>query len=58
MSAATPSVIRLPRDTSAQHAARPAFVGSDPLTYGEFTARVEAVAARLLSLGTDRKSVV
>lgn len=52
MSAATPSVIRLPRDTSAQHAARPAFVGSDPLTYGEFTARVEAVAARLLSLGT------
>ena len=52
MSAATPSVIRLPRDTSAQHAARPAFVGSDPLTYGEFTARVETVAARLLSLGT------
>ncbi|MFB7657271.1 MULTISPECIES: D-alanine--poly(phosphoribitol) ligase [unclassified Streptomyces] len=51
MSADTPSVIRLPQNLSARHAARPAFVGSEPMTYGEFTARVEAVAAHLLGLG-------
>jgi amino acid adenylation domain-containing protein len=43
-------VIRLPRDFCREHAEQPAFVGADPVTYGEFTARVDAVLARLLDL--------
>ncbi|OEV02470.1 peptide synthase [Streptomyces oceani] len=32
------------------HADRPAFVGTDPVTYGEFSQRVDLLAARLLDL--------
>lgn len=45
------SLIRLPRIVSPEHAARPAFVGARTTSYGELTAHVEAVAARLLALG-------
>ncbi|GHD88869.1 D-alanine--poly(phosphoribitol) ligase [Streptomyces naganishii] len=51
MSADTPSVIRLPRDPSPARTASPAFVGQGPLTYEEFTARVDSLTARLLDLG-------
>ncbi|MFC5718662.1 D-alanine--poly(phosphoribitol) ligase [Streptomyces gamaensis] len=47
----TGRVIRLRRDFPAEHDARPAFVGPEPLTYAEFTARVDALSSRLLDLG-------
>ncbi|MFE0766078.1 D-alanine--poly(phosphoribitol) ligase [Streptomyces smyrnaeus] len=47
---AHPAVIRLPRDLPPDHAERPAFVGAETVTYGEFTARVDALSVRLLDL--------
>ncbi|MFI8849561.1 D-alanine--poly(phosphoribitol) ligase [Streptomyces sp. NPDC053499] len=47
---AHPAVIRLPRDLSAEQAERPAFVGAEPVSYAEFTARVDALSVRLLDL--------
>lgn len=44
------SVIRLPRDVPAE---RTAFVGSETVTYGELTARVNAVSISLLNLSVD-----
>ena len=44
-------VIRLPWIGSAEHAARPAFVGTETLTYGEVAVHVGAVASRLLAIG-------
>ncbi|MFF7728694.1 D-alanine--poly(phosphoribitol) ligase [Streptomyces sp. NPDC008001] len=44
-------VVQLRRDFPAGQAARPAFTGDHPLTYGEFTAAVDALTCRLLDLG-------
>ncbi|MET9416222.1 D-alanine--poly(phosphoribitol) ligase [Streptomyces klenkii] len=44
-------VVRLRRDFPAGQAGRPAFTGGHPLTYGEFTAAVDALTCRLLDLG-------
>ncbi|NEA74280.1 D-alanine--poly(phosphoribitol) ligase [Streptomyces sp. So13.3] len=44
-------VIRLPRPFSTEQAARTAFLGPAPLTYGELAAHVDAAASRLAGLG-------
>jgi len=46
-------LIRLPWAGSAEHAARPAFVGAETITYGELAAHVGAVASRLLTIGAQ-----
>lgn len=45
------ALIRMPQALSAQQAARPAFVGSRPQSYGEVAANVAALASALLGLG-------
>jgi amino acid adenylation domain-containing protein len=44
-------LIRLTWVGSAEHAARPAFVGAETTSYGELAAHVGAIASRLRSLG-------
>jgi amino acid adenylation domain-containing protein len=51
--AGSTGLIRLPAVESAEHAARPAFVGPETTTYGELAAHVGAIASRLRSLGVD-----
>lgn len=50
---ASTGLIRLPSVGSAEHAARPAFVGVETISYGELAAHVGAIASRLRSLGAD-----
>ncbi|CAM5350694.1 hypothetical protein SABIM44S_00814 [Streptomyces abikoensis] len=53
-------VVQLRRDFPAGQARRPAIAGEHPLTYGEFTAAVDALTCRLLDLGVragDRVAV-
>ncbi|HTJ67161.1 MAG TPA: amino acid adenylation domain-containing protein [Actinospica sp.] len=47
----TVAPIGLPTRLSAEQAARPVFVGAEPMTYGELEVRVEAAARRLRELG-------
>ncbi|MFE7068652.1 amino acid adenylation domain-containing protein [Streptomyces sp. NPDC057620] len=45
------ALIRLPRSLSPEQAARPAFIGAQPLTYGQLQVNVTGVASGLLGLG-------
>lgn len=47
------SLIRLPHTISDEQAARPAFVGPRPLTYGELAASVAATATGLRTAGAE-----
>lgn len=50
MTPSRPSVIRLSPELARAHADRPALVGQEPLSYAQFSRRVDALAARLLDI--------